>query len=66
MQMHKNQGEDFSCRLVSIPKIDLESLEATVETLENKSVMEQLESSELDIRKGKTRNMDDFIKELKT
>jgi len=64
MQLHKNQGECFSCRLVSIPKIDLESLEATVETLENRNVMEQLENSELDIRKGKTRNMDDFIKEL--
>lgn len=64
MQMHKNQGEGFSCRLVSIPKIDLESLEATIETLENKSVMEQLESSELDIRKGQTRNMNNFIKEL--
>lgn len=62
MQIHKNEG--FSCRLVSIPKIDLESLEATVETLENRSVMEQLENSELDIRKGRTRRMEDFIKEL--
>lgn len=64
MQMHKNGDGGFSCRLVSIPKTDLESLEATVETLENKNVMEQLESSELDIRQDKTRNMNEFIKEL--
>lgn len=64
MQMQKNHVQGFPCRLVSIPKADLESLEATVETLENREVMEQLKSSELDIRKGKTRSMDDFIKEI--
>ncbi len=64
MQMQKNQAEGFSCRLVSIPKVDLESLEATVETLENRKVMEQLESSEIDIKEGRIRNMDEFMKEL--
>jgi len=44
-------------RLVSIPKSDLESLEATIETLQNKYVMEQLEKSEKDIIKGRVRNI---------
>jgi PHD/YefM family antitoxin component YafN of YafNO toxin-antitoxin module len=51
-------------RLVSIPKIDLESLEATIETLQNKEVMEQLEKSEEDIKAGRTRDIDKFIKDL--
>lgn len=51
-------------RLVSIPKSDLESMEATIETLENRDVMEQLEKSEQDIRKGKVRNINQFIEEL--
>ncbi len=51
-------------RLVSIPKTDLESMEATIETLENRDVMEQLESSEADINAGKVRNIDKFINEL--
>ncbi len=53
-------------RLVSIPKSDLESLEVTVETLQNKYVINQLQKSEEDIRKGRVRNIDKFIKELKT
>jgi PHD/YefM family antitoxin component YafN of YafNO toxin-antitoxin module len=52
-------------RLVSIPKEDLESLEATIETLQNEYVMEQLEKSEIDIRKGRVRNIEKFTKELK-
>lgn len=52
-------------RLVSIPKEDLESLEATIETLQNKYVMEHLEKGEQDIREGRTRNIDELIKELK-
>jgi hypothetical protein len=36
-------------RLVSISKEGLESLEATIETLQSKYVMEQLERSEEDI-----------------
>jgi PHD/YefM family antitoxin component YafN of YafNO toxin-antitoxin module len=51
-------------RLVSIPKADLESLEVTIETLQSREVMEQLEKSERDIIEGRTRNIDEFIKEL--
>jgi len=51
-------------RLVSIPKSDLDSLEATLETLENEYVMDQLKRSEQDIIKGKVRNVRDFLKEL--
>ena len=51
-------------RLVSIPKSDLESLQATIETLENKYVMEQLEDSEKDIESGRVRNIEKLIKEL--
>jgi len=52
-------------KLVSIPKSDLESLEATLETLENEYVMDQLERSEQDIIIGKVRNVRDFLKELR-
>jgi PHD/YefM family antitoxin component YafN of YafNO toxin-antitoxin module len=52
-------------RLVSIPKSDLDSLEATLETLENEYVMDQLERSEQDIIKGKVRNVRDFLKEFR-
>ena len=51
-------------RLVSIPKSDLDSLEATVETLENEYVMDQLERSEQDIQNGRVRNVREFLKEL--
>ena len=51
-------------RLVSIPKSDLESLEATIETLEKEYVMDQLERSEQDIQKGRVRNVRAFLKEL--
>ncbi len=51
-------------RLVSIPKSDLESLEATIETLENKHVMDQLEKSEQDIQKGRVRDAREFLKEI--
>ncbi|MCI2413055.1 MAG: hypothetical protein MPI47_07020 [Cuniculiplasma sp.] len=49
---------------MSIPKSDLESLEATIETLENEYVMDQLERSEQDIQKGTVRNVREFLKEL--
>lgn len=42
-----------------------ESLEATIETLQNKDVMEQIERSLEDIKAGRTRNIDELIKELK-
>ena len=51
-------------RLVSSPKSDLDSLEATIETLENEYVMDQLERSEQDIEYGKVRNARDFLEEL--
>lgn len=51
-------------RLVSIPKSDLESLQATIETLENKYVMDQLEKSEQDIQKGRVKDAREFLKEL--
>jgi len=51
-------------RLVSIPKSDLDSLGATIETLENEYIMDQLERSEQDIQKGKVRNAREFLKEL--
>lgn len=51
-------------RMVTIPKSDLESLEATVETLENKYVMKQLMASEEAMKKGKVRKARDFLKEL--
>ena len=51
-------------RLVSIPKSDLDSLEATVETLENEYVIDQLEKSEQYIQNGKVRNVREFLKEL--
>ena len=51
-------------RLVSIPKSDLDSLEATIETLENEYVMDQLKRSEQDIQKGRVRNVREFLKEL--
>ena len=51
-------------RLVSIPKSDPNSLEATIETLENEYVIDQLEKSEQDIQKGRVRNVREFLKEL--
>ncbi len=51
-------------RLVSIPKSDLDSLQATVETLENEYVMDQLRRSEEDIQKGRVRDAREFLKEL--
>ena len=51
-------------RLVSIPKSDLDSLEATIETLENEYVMDQLKRSEQDLQKGRVRNVREFLKEL--
>jgi hypothetical protein len=51
-------------RLVSIPKSDLDSLEATIETLENEYVMVQLKRSEEDIQKGRVRDAREFLKEL--
>ena len=51
-------------RLVSIPKSDLDNLEATMKTLENEYVIDQLERSERDIQKSRVRNVREFLKEL--
>ena len=59
-----NMSATKQSRLVSIPKSDLDSLEATIETLENEYVMDQLERSEQDIQKGTVRNVREFLKEL--
>ena len=51
-------------RYVTIPRAELESLEATIETLENRYVMEQLEATEKAISEGRVRKARDFLKEL--
>jgi hypothetical protein len=50
-------------RMISIRKSDLDSLLATIETLENQYVMDQLRKSEDDIRKGRVRNAREFLQE---
>ena len=50
-------------RMISIRKSDLDSLLATIETLENQYVMDQLRKSEDDIRKGRVRNVREFLQE---
>jgi hypothetical protein len=50
-------------RMISIRKSDLDSLLATIETLENQYVMDQLRKSENDIRKGRVRNAREFLQE---
>ena len=51
-------------RLVSVPKSYLDSLEATIETLENEYVMNQMKRSEIDVQSGKVRLVREFLKEL--
>ena len=50
-------------RMIRIRKSDLDSLLATIETLENQYVMDQLRKSENDIRKGRVRNAREFLQE---
>ncbi len=50
--------------LVSVPRRDLESLEATIATLQHEGVMDQLRASEHDIRAGRTRDMENLLEEL--
>ena len=59
-----NMSATKQSRLVSIPKSDLDSLKATIETLENEYVMDRLERSEQDIQNGRVRNVREFLKEL--
>ncbi len=49
---------------MTIPKSELESLEATIETLENRYVMEQLGATEKAISEGRLRKARDFLKEI--
>lgn len=49
-------------RLVSVPKSYLDSLEATIETLENEYVMNQLRRSEIDVQNRKVRSAREFLK----
>ena len=51
-------------RLVNIPKSQLDSLVSTMKTLENETVMDQLEQSEIDIKNGRVRRVREFLKEL--
>ena len=51
-------------RLVSIPKSDLDNLEATIETLENEYVIEQLERSEMYVKSERVRSARGFLKGL--
>jgi hypothetical protein len=51
-------------RLVCTPKSDLDGIEATIGTLENEYVIDQLERSEQDIQNGRVRNVREFLKEL--
>ena len=53
-----------SVKLITIPKSDVESLEATIETLENEYVMEHLAKSDQDIAHGRVRPAGEFLKEL--
>ena len=53
-----------SVKLITIPKSEVESLEATIETLENEYVMEHLEKSDKDIAHGRVRSARAFLKEL--
>ena len=51
-------------RLVSVPKSYLDGLEATIETLENEHVMNQLARSEIDVQNERVRSVREFLKEL--
>lgn len=51
-------------RLVSIPKEDLESLEATIEVLEDENIMRQLNETDKAIKDGKVRDLEDLLNEF--
>ena len=48
----------------SIPKSFLQSLIATIKTLLDTHIMEQIERSGEDLKNGRIRNVRDFLKEL--
>ena len=47
---------------MSVPKLYFYGLEATIETLENEQVMDQLERSGIDIKNGAVGQVREFIK----
>lgn len=49
--------------MICILKSDLDNLMATIESLENQYVMDQLRKSEDDISKGRVRNAREFLQE---
>ena len=51
-------------KLINIAKSHLDCLVATIQTLENHYVMDQLRKSEEDIQKGRARNAREFLREL--
>lgn len=50
---------------VTISTDEYESMKATIETLSDPEIMEQIRKSEADIKVGKTKKWDDFVKEFK-
>ncbi|MHB1470899.1 MAG: hypothetical protein ACYCSA_09440 [Thermoplasmataceae archaeon] len=51
-------------KLVSVTKSYLDSLVATIETLENSYVMDQLRKSTEDVQKGRVKDAREFLKSL--
>ena len=50
---------------VTISSDEYESMKATIETLSDSEIMNQLRKSQEDIKAGKTKSWDDFTKESK-
>jgi PHD/YefM family antitoxin component YafN of YafNO toxin-antitoxin module len=50
---------------VTISTDEYESMKATIETLSDPEIMEQIRKSEADIKAGKTKKWDNFVKEIK-
>ncbi len=50
---------------VTISTDEYESMKATIETLSDPEIMEQIKKSEADTKAGRTKKWDDFVKESK-
>jgi len=50
---------------VTISTDEYESMKATIETLSDPEIMEQIRKSGEDIKAGRTKKWDDFVKEAK-
>ena len=50
---------------ITISSDEYESMKSTIETLSDPEVMKQLMESQADIKTGRTKNWDDFVKQLK-